>query len=189
MDLVLFGIQGSGKGTQAKKLAAQHNYIIFETGGALRSIAASGTELGQQVASYIDHGHLAPLEIVVQVVKSFVESQPSDAKILFDGFPRDTDQMHAFDALMHELGRSFTCVELTVNEEEAVQRILQRAKEQGRADDASEEFIRRRMGIFHEKTEPVIRAYEQQGKVVQVSGEGNIDEVFARLEQALAVAA
>lgn len=188
MDLVLFGIQGSGKGTQAKRLAAEQGYAIFETGAELRKIAASGTELGQTISSYIDHGHLAPHEVVMQVVRAAVETYPVDQKLLFDGIPRDTDQMNAFNIMMEDLNRSFTCIELTVNEEQAIQRIKQRALEQGRADDASEEFIRRRMGIFHEKTEPVIKSYAEQDKVVEVSGDGTMDEVYERITEALSVA-
>ena len=189
MDLVLFGIQGSGKGTQAKRLAAEQGYSIFETGAELRKIAASGTELGRTISSYIDHGHLAPIEVVMDVVRAAIQAYPSDQKLLFDGFPRDLDQMKGFDALMQDLGRTFMCIQLTVNEEEAIERIKQRAIEQGRADDASEEFIRRRMGIFHEKTEPVINAYIEQVNVVQVSGEGTMDEVYERITEALSVAA
>jgi adenylate kinase len=185
MDLVLFGIQGSGKGTQAKKLAADHNYQIFEAGGELRRIAASGSELGRTVSSYIDHGHLVPFEIIMQVVHDAIAHVPKDQKLLFDGIPRDVDQMREFNKIMDELGRPFTCVQLTVNEEQALKRIQGRALEQGRADDANEEFIRRRMGIFKEKTKPVIDAYRTSGNVVDVDGEGTMDEVYARIEQAL----
>jgi adenylate kinase len=188
MDLVLFGIQGSGKGTQAKRLAAEMGYSIFETGAELRRIAASGTELGAIVASYIDHGHLAPLEIVIQAVREGVTSRPQDQKILFDGFPRDIDQSKQFDVMMKELGRDFTCIRLTMDEEEALKRVQQRAQEQGRADDASEEFIRRRMAIFHEKTEPVIAEYTKQGRVIDVNGEGSVDDVYERIKKALSVA-
>lgn len=185
MDLVLFGIQGSGKGTQAKRLAAEQGYTIFETGAELRKIAASGTELGQKIASFIDHGHLAPHEVVMEVVRAAVESYPANQTLLFDGIPRDSDQMHAFNAMMSDLGRLFTCIELTVDEEQAVERIKERAIKQGRADDASEEFIRRRMSIFHQKTKPVIQAYSQQGKVIELSGEGTMDEVYERIIAAL----
>jgi adenylate kinase len=189
MDLVLFGIQGSGKGTQAKRLAAEQNYVIFEAGGELRRIAASGSVLGNAIASFINEGHLVPFEIIMQVVRYFVESKDASQKILFDGIPRDTDQKKAFDEMMSELGRDFAALQLTVNEEESLKRILLRAKEQGRADDASEESIRRRMALFHEKTEPVIKAYAEQGKVVEVSGEGTMDEVYQRIVEALSVLA
>ncbi|UPA22803.1 adenylate kinase [Candidatus Peribacteria bacterium] len=185
MDLLLFGIQGSGKGTQAKRLAAEHGYHIFEAGGELRKIAASDTDLGHKVSSYIDHGHLVPFEIIMEVVRTSVAAQPLDEKLLFDGIPRDMDQKRAFDALMNDLGRDFRCVHLVVDEEEALKRVQQRAQEQGRADDANEEFIRRRMNLFHEKTEPVINDYRMQGKVIDVGGEGTMDEVYENIIAAL----
>ena len=138
MDIVLFGIQGSGKGTQAKKLAAEFDYSVFETGAELRAIAASGSELGDTVKSYIDRGALAPHEIVLSVVKTAILRRPPEQVILFDGIPRDWQQMEDFDAIMREVGREFRGVQLTVDEARAVERILGRAKEQGRADDASE---------------------------------------------------
>lgn len=189
MDLVLFGIQGSGKGTQAKRLAEEQGYAIFETGAELRKIAASGTELGRTISSYIDHGHHAPHEIVMQVVQTAVEGYPAAQKLLFDGIPRNLEQMTAFNTLMQEVGRTFTCIELVIDEEKAIERIKQRALEQGRADDASEEFIRRRIALFHEKTQPVIDGYAAQGKVTKVNGEGTVDEVYERILEALSVAA
>src|SRR6185295_10510811 len=99
MDLVFFGIQGSGKGTQAKKLAAEFGYDIFEAGGELRKIAASGSELGKTVKNYIDEGHLVPHEIIMEVVKEAIGKRPKDQKILFDGIPRDDNQMRDFDAI------------------------------------------------------------------------------------------
>lgn len=185
MDLVLFGIQGSGKGTQAKKLAAEHGYQIFEAGGELRKIAASGTELGKTVSSYIDHGHLAPFEIVMEVVRNAIARTPKEQKLLFDGIPRDLDQMREFTKIMHDLGRPFMCIQLLMDEEQALKRIQGRAIEQGRADDANEEFIRRRMGLFKDKTMPVINGYRAEGKMTDVNGEGTMDEVYTRIEAAL----
>jgi len=187
MDLVLFGIQGSGKGTQAKKLAEEFGYYIFEAGGELRTIAASGSDLGNTVKSFIDEGHLVPFEIIIQVVREAVLAQPADQKILFDGIPRDHEQMAAFDEIMQEAGRDFLCVQIVVNEEEAFQRILGRAKEQGRADDADEEKIRRRMDLFREKTLPVIQKYTEQEKLLEVDGDGAVEEVYERLKQTLSL--
>jgi len=185
MDLVFFGIQGSGKGTQAKRLAADFDYYQFEAGGELRAMAASGTELGNTVKSYIDEGHLVPFEIIMQVVKEAIAAQPADQKIIFDGIPRDEDQMKAFDEIMKEAGRDFKCVEIKISEEEAFNRILGRAEKEGRADDADEEKIRRRMGLFLEKTMPVINHYKDQEKMIEVDGIGSIDDVYEALKEAL----
>ena len=181
MDLVFFGIQGSGKGTQAKKLAAERNYYIFEAGAELRSIAATDTELGNTVKSYIDEGHLVPHEIIMKVVKAAILAQPKHQKILFDGIPRDEDQMNDFNAIMKEVGRDFYCINILLDKEEAMERIRQRAEEQGRVDDADEEKVKRRISLFEEKTMPVIRTYTDNDQMVQISGSGTIDEVYALL--------
>ncbi len=185
MDLLLFGIQGSGKGTQAKKLAAAFGYDIFEAGGELRKIAASGSELGQTVKSYIDQGKLVPHAIIMQVVKEAIMKRPKDQKILFDGIPRDADQKKDFDAIMEEAGRDFRAIHLLLDPEEGVQRILGRAKIEGRADDANEATIRRRMDTFVSKTLPVIEAYKTQGKVVELDGARTVDEVYGQLKDVM----
>ena len=185
VDLLLFGIQGSGKGTQAKRLAAEFGYDIFEAGGELRKIAASGSELGKTVSSYIDKGNLVPFEIIIRVVKEAILARPKGQKILFDGIPRDLDQMREFDRIMREVGRKFFCIELLIPEEVAIARLLGRAKAEGRVDDTSEEFIRRRLQIFLEKTRPVIREYAKRGNMKQIDGIGSVEEIYERLKKAL----
>ncbi|HBH19686.1 MAG TPA: adenylate kinase [Candidatus Peribacter riflensis] len=183
MDLVLFGIQGSGKGTQAKRLCAEFDFEMFEAGGELRKIAAGGSKLGATVKSYIDVGKLVPFEIIMQVVKEAILARPKSQKILFDGIPRDQDQMTAFDAIMAEAGRDFRCIEIELSEEEGVQRILGRAQVEGRKDDADETIIRRRMKTFFEKTKPVIERYKAAGKLTEVDGRGTVEEVYEAMRK------
>ncbi|MDD4628181.1 MAG: nucleoside monophosphate kinase [Candidatus Peribacteraceae bacterium] len=185
MDLVLFGIQGSGKGTQAKRLVAEFGYDLFEAGGELRKIAASGSELGKTVKSFIDVGKLVPHAIIMQVVKEAILKRPKSQKILFDGIPRDGDQMRDFDQVMREVGRDFLCIEIKLSAEEGVQRILGRAKIEGRADDADETIIRRRMATFTEKTLPVIERYKNEGKLIDVDGKGTMEQVYAAIVRAI----
>lgn len=186
MDLVFFGIQGSGKGTQAKKLAAEFGYDIFEAGGELRKIAASGSELGATVKSYIDQGHLVPHEIIMQVVKEAIASRPKGVQILFDGIPRDVDQMRDFDVIMQDAGRDFRCIHFLLDPEEAKNRILGRAKAEGRADDADTEIIQRRMKTFTDKTLPVIRRYETAGKVSEIDAKSSVDAIYSTLKALVA---
>ncbi|MEI8229829.1 MAG: nucleoside monophosphate kinase [Candidatus Peregrinibacteria bacterium] len=185
MDLVLFGIQGSGKGTQAKRLIADYGYDLFEAGGELRAIAASGSELGKTVKSYIDIGKLVPHEIIMQVVSAAIARRAPTQKILFDGIPRDDNQMQDFDSIMQKASRDFRCIEITLSEEEGLQRIFGRAKAEGRKDDADEGIIRRRMQTFTEKTLPVIERYKAQGKLVQVDGKGTMDDVYGEIVKVL----
>lgn len=181
MDLVLFGIQGSGKGTQAKRLAAEFAYDIFEAGGELRKIAASGSELGETVKSYIDHGHLVPFNIIMQVVAEAIAQRRPHQKILFDGIPRDDDQRASFDAIMKKQGREFRCIHIRLDEEEARTRIAGRAAKEGRADDADIEKVSRRIDLFREKTMPVIDFYAAEGKVTEIDGKGSMEEVYKRM--------
>lgn len=183
MDLVLFGIQGSGKGTQAKKLAAEHGYEIFEAGGELRKIAASGSELGKTVKEYIDAGHLVPHEIIMMVVKHAICAKPKETTIIFDGIPRDENQKKDFDEIMGSCGRKFRCVHFLLSAEEGVQRVLGRAKEEGRVDDQNEETIRKRMNTFLSKTMPVIDAYKGEGHVTEIDAHRPVDEIYADLEK------
>lgn len=187
MDLVFFGIQGSGKGTQAKRLAAEFGYSIFEAGGELRKIASSDTSLGKTVKSYIDQGHLVPHEIIMQVVKEAILARPQTTKILFDGIPRDDNQKKDFDAVMNDVGREFRCIHFELDTEEATKRILGRAKAEGRADDADIAIITRRMSTFVEKTKPVIEAYRAAGKVTDVSADGSVEEIYRTLKEAIGV--
>jgi adenylate kinase len=185
MDLLIFGIQGSGKGTQAKRLAAEFKYDIFEAGGELRKIAATGSELGQIVKTYIDNGKLVPHNIIMQVVKQAIEAKPKDQKLLFDGIPRDANQKLDFDRIMKEVGRDFRCIHILLTPEEGIQRIAGRAKAEGRADDANVDVIKRRMATFTEKTLPVIEDYKAQNKVTEISGMASIDEVYETMSKAV----
>lgn len=185
MDLLLFGIQGSGKGTQARKLAEDHGYALFEAGAQLRAIAATDSDLGKLVKSYIDAGNLVPAEVIIEVARAFVGEKSPDTKILFDGVPRTEEQRIAFDTLMQESGREFVGIHFLLDKDEALERVLGRAKLEGRVDDASEEAIRRRMNLFEEMTVPVINVYREQGKIRDIDAAGGVEEVYEKLTQVI----
>ncbi len=183
MDLVFFGIQGCGKGTQAKLVAKEFDYDIFEAGGELRAIAASGSQLGETVKSYIDQGHLVPHDIIMKVVQEAIEKRPQHQKILFDGIPRDQEQMQDFNRIMTVTNRNFRCIHFLLDAEEAMKRILGRAEAEGRKDDANTEIIKRRMLTFETKTLPVIGKYKEAGKVTEISAKKGVDEIFEGLKK------
>ena len=188
MDLVFFGIQGSGKGTQAKRLAEEHGYYVFEAGGELRKMKESDTELGRTIKRHVDNGELVPFEIIMQVVTEAVGAQPDDQKILFDGIPRDDDQMNACDQILADAGREFRCVHILLEKDESLRRIRGRAEKEGRVDDADEEKVLRRIALFEEKTMPVIEKYVSEGKMIEVDGDGAVEEVYERMLEAVAKA-
>lgn len=183
VDIVFFGIQGSGKGTQVKKLAAELGFVIFEAGGELRKMAASGSELGNTVKEYIDNGKLVPHEIIMRVVRESTLAHPKQHKIIFDGVPRDLHQMWDFDAIMKELGREFMGIHLLLDVDTGLQRVLGRAVKEGRADDANEEIIKRRMQTFFDKTMPVIDEYKKQEKITEIDGAQSEEEVYHALKK------
>ena len=187
MDLVFFGIQGSGKGTQAKKLAEEYGYDIFEAGGELRKIAASDTPLGVTVKKYIDDGHLVPHEIIMQVVSEAISKRQKEIQILFDGIPRDQNQMHDFDAIMQKANRPFCCIQFVLSDEEAKKRILGRATKENRADDANTEIVERRIATFREKTLPVIEAYRMLGKLHEIDADRPVGEIYEDLKKVIEV--
>jgi adenylate kinase len=122
----------------------------------------------------------------MEVVKAAILARPKDRRILFDGIPRDLDQMRDFDAIMRDAGREFRAIHLLLDPEEGLRRIFGRAKAEGRADDANEDIVRRRMATFVEKTMPVIGQYKEQGKVTELRGERDVEEVYRELQKVAA---
>lgn len=184
-DLVFFGIQGSGKGTQAKLLAGRHGFHIYEAGGSLREIASTETELGKKVRETIDGGNLVSAELILHVMEKAVTACPADQRILFDGIPRNQEQKDGFDAKMKQWGRPFACININVPREMALERILERGAQEGRADDQERQSIEKRFTWFEEQNIPVIEQYRQQGILVDADGVGTIEEVAERVEAAL----
>jgi len=172
MDLILFGIQGSGKGTQAKILAEKYGFSIFETGAELRAIRAGDSELGRTVREIIDRGDLVPNTIVMEIVAHFLMNVSAETRVLFDGLPRSLEQKGTFDALLQSKNREVRVIFLTVPRDEAIARMLER----GRADD-TQEVIERRLQNYETETLPVIEAYEQEGRMTQVNGFQPIEAV------------
>lgn len=126
MDIVLFGIQGSGKGTQSKFLTERYGLTYFETGSMLRRLATEDSELGKKVKTIIEAGHLVPTEVVMEIVADFLKKLPAGASALFDGIPRKKDQAEAFEAVLNAAHRAWTGVYIDLSKEEAMRRLLSR---------------------------------------------------------------
>ncbi len=178
-DILIFGMQGAGKGTQGAILAKKHDLLIFETGGELRKIREEDSDLGRTVKSVMDKGDLVTNEIVMNIIENFL-SKNEGKRILFDGIPRMMEQKETFDALLKKYGRTLEGIFLTLPEEEAIARMMER----GRKDDIPE-VIRRRLDNYNSETLPVIQKYMEDGIVSEVSGEGSIEEIAKRVESVL----
>ena len=182
-DLILIGKQGSGKGTQSKLLVQDHNYAVFETGGALRAIAQEDSELGRKVLEITQRGDLVSNDIVMDIVENFLKNTEPGTPVIFDGIPRSEEQRVSLEALLEKTGREFLVVELTLHNEIAIERMLGR----GRQDDTPE-AIKKRLENFDAYTAPLIEVWREQDKVLTIDGDLSIDEGQAQLREVLGIA-
>jgi adenylate kinase len=185
MRIVLMGPPGAGKGTQAVVVAEHLGIPHVSTGEIFRSHLSQGTPLGIAAGMYMERGNYVPDRITNAMVRNRLAQPDAANGFLLDGYPRTLDQVAVLDEMLADTGLKLDhVVELTVDTEEVIKRLLKRAAEQGRADD-TEEVIRRRMEVYSEQTEPLTRVYDQQGILVHVDGMGSIDEVRDRVLAAL----
>ena len=184
LRLIFLGPQGSGKGTQASRLARLMGVPHISTGEMLRQAVADGTELGKKADAIMQAGDLVPDELVVAMVAERLDQADAACGYILDGFPRNVSQAKALDEVLSVPLDGL--VQLDVPHEELMKRMLLRAEQEGRADD-TEEGISRRLAIYWEETAPLSDYYRETGsKVYVVDGLGGIDEIFARVSLALA---
>jgi adenylate kinase len=183
--LIIMGPPGAGKGTQAVRIAERFGIPAISTGDIFRSNIKDGTELGRQVEEILKSGGYVPDEMTNAVVQdrlAWVDAAPG---FLLDGYPRTPGQVEFLDQVLGAHDHALDAViELTVDEDAVVDRLLKRAETEGRADD-TEEVIRERMAIYRKQTAPVIEIYEEHGILVKVDGMGTVDEVTERLTKAV----
>ncbi len=186
MRLVFIGPPGAGKGTQCKRLVELLEIPHLSTGEMLRAVKKEDTALSRWVASYIDAGRLAPDHVVMRIVAQKLESEECAKGALFDGFPRTLIQAQLLDDHLAASGiRLDMALELKVEEEELIQRLLKRAEIDGRADD-NYETIRERLNVFKTQTSPLTEYYAKQGKLEVVDGMKSADEVFEEIKACVA---
>lgn len=185
-DLILVGRQGSGKGTQGKILAETQGYKIFETGGELRRLAKSDSELGKKIKFIIESGELVSNEVIMEIVEDFLSSIDLETPVIFDGVPRFEQQRITLEEELKKAGREFQVLEIEISTEEAFKRLIKRAELEGRADDTPE-VIQKRIDIFEAETAPMLEIWREQGRVISVNGEQDIEDVtkemLVKLEQ------
>jgi adenylate kinase len=187
MRLIMMGPPGAGKGTQATFVAEHFGIPAISTGDIFRANVADGTPLGVEAKRYMDAGEYVPDEITNKMVRNRIDEPDADPGFLLDGYPRTLAQVEELDGMVEFTGhRLDAAVVLTVDAEEIVQRLLQRAEVEGRADD-TEDVIRRRQEVYAEQTEPLIEVYRDRGILVEVDGMGEVDQVTKRIFEALDV--
>ena len=188
MRLVLLGLIGAGKGTQAKLCAERRGLLHVSTGDMLREALAAGTELGRRAEAYMSRGELVPDELVIDMLLERIGRPDAEDGFILDGFPRTVAQAEALEAALERGGLGIDAVPfIRVPEETLLDRIAKRADIEGRADDAPE-VARRRLREQAEGIEGVAAFYAGRGKLADVDGVGGVEEVGERLEAALAAA-
>lgn len=211
MNLILLGAPGAGKGTQAKRLAEKYKIAHISTGDMLRDAVAKGSELGRRAKGYMDRGELVPDDIVIGIVKERLREEDCRNGFILDGFPRTLKQAEALDKMLSELGKEIDAViNIVVPEEEVVKRIAYRRSckkcgavynliydpprgkvcdkcggELYQRDDDREEVVRERYRVYRDRTEPLIEYYRKRGKILDVDGTKNIEEVFNEIVRLL----
>jgi len=212
MNIILMGLPGAGKGTQASKIIKKYPIPHISTGDMFRLAIKNGTELGNEAKSYMDRGELVPDEVTVGIVKERLSQSDAKEGFLLDGFPRTVEQAEALNKIMDELD---TKIDRTINvevpEEELMNRLTGRRicevcgttyhlvfnppKEEGVCDldggklyqreDDNPETVANRLEVNIKQTAPLLDFYEDQGVLVNVDGARDIDEVFNDIDEIL----
>ena len=180
-NLVIFGAPGSGKGTQSDLLVAKYGFRHISTGDVLRAEIKQGTELGRTAQQFIDKGQLIPDELMIEILASVYDSLCPCEGVIFDGFPRTIPQAEALKKMLAQRGTEVSAVlQLEVPEEMLTERLLNRGKTSGRADDNAD-TIRKRLEVYHSQTAPLAAWYAAEGKLHAIKGYGALEEINAAL--------
>ncbi len=186
MNILLLGPQGSGKGTQAKRISATYGIPQVATGDMIREMKERDTPLGRRVREIYDRGELVDDETIIDLIRDRLDRGDTIPGFILDGFPRNMAQAEALDVLLHELGRGLDVVfEFQVPDRATLlERMVKRAAEEGRSDDTPE-AIRKRLEIYDTETAPLTEYYRStRGNVVGIHADGPVDEVFAEIRDA-----
>ena len=185
MRLLVLGPQGSGKGTQATRIAAERGIPHVSTGEMFRAAIAAGTELGRRVEPILAAGLLVPDDVTVALIRERLSWPDARRGFVLDGFPRNLAQAEVLDAMLDEVGQPLDAVLfLDVADEVSLERLGRRAVIEERDDDTPE-AIGLRLAIYHEETAPVVEHYRATGRLVPVHAERSIDEVATEIAEAL----
>ncbi|MFC3813099.1 adenylate kinase [Lacihabitans lacunae] len=184
-NLVIFGPPGAGKGTQSEKIIEKYQLAHISTGDMFRMHISNDTELGQKVKQILADGLLVPDSVTIEMLEDEVSRNPDAKGFIFDGFPRTVPQAEALDAFLKGKGYKIDLVlQLDVNQEVITERIAERQKISGRADDDASKLIKR-IDEYFSKTIHVLPYYQNQDKVVKINGIGKINDIFENISNAI----
>ncbi len=185
LNIVIFGAPGSGKGTQSELIIKEYGLDHISTGDVLRAEMKGETALGKVAKGYIEKGQLVPDELIVDMLAKVLDSKAGSKGVIFDGFPRTIPQAKALKEMLNKRGTDVSVMlNLQVDEDELVKRLLERGKVSGRSDD-NLDTIKSRLEVYHKQTAPLADYYIGEGKHVAIQGMGTIEEIFGRIKEAI----
>ncbi|MBR1473808.1 MAG: adenylate kinase [Paludibacteraceae bacterium] len=185
LNIILCGAPGSGKGTQSGFITEKYGLQHLSTGDVLRAEIASGSELGKKIDALISQGNLVPDEMMYGVIENYLSSLPKDSKgVILDGYPRTVSQAESLTELLKKYRMDAIMIDLLVDEQLLIQRLIERGKVSGRADD-NLNTIRHRIAVYHNQTEPIALYYLHHGNYCPVNGNHAVEDVFLQIERIL----
>jgi adenylate kinase len=185
VNVLLLGPQGSGKGTQAKRIQAEYGIPHIATGEILRDAIAAETDLGRRVKPIVESGRLVPDDLMIDLIRERLAEDDAEEGFILDGFPRTLAQANALDEMLAEIGRDLSIVfGFQLQDEIGIERMTRRAQIENRKDDTPA-AIAKRLELYHRETEPLIGHYRAQGNLVGIHADRTVDEVFAEVQEAL----
>jgi len=185
MNVLLLGPQGSGKGTQAKRIQAEYGIPHIATGEILRDAIAAESELGLRVKPIVESGKLVPDDLMIELIRERLAGDDAETGFILDGFPRTPAQAEALDGMLADIGRALSIVfGFQLDDSVGIERMLRRAEVEHRKDDTPE-AIAQRLELYHRETEPLIGHYRAQGNLVGIHADRTVDRVFAEIQEAL----
>lgn len=183
INIVIFGAPGSGKGTQSDKIVEKYGFKHISTGDVLRNEIKNHTQLGATAKQYIDNGQLIPDSLMVDILASTFDSLCPCKGVIFDGFPRTIPQAESLSKLLADRHTAVSAmIDLEVPDEMLVERLINRGKTSGRADD-NEETIQKRLSVYKNQTAPLIEWYKKAGTFHSVKGTGAVDDIFSDISK------
>jgi adenylate kinase len=185
VNVLLLGPQGSGKGTQAKRIQAEYGIPHIATGEILRDAIAAETDLGRRVKPIVESGRLVPDDLMIDLIRERLAEDDAEEGFILDGFPRTLAQANALDEMLAEIGRDLSIVfGFQLQDEIGIERMTRRAQIENRKDDTPA-AIAKRLELYHRETEPLIGHYRAQGNLVGIHADRTVDQVFAEIQEAL----
>jgi adenylate kinase len=185
LNIIIFGAPGSGKGTQSELMIAKDGLDYISTGNVLRASIKEATELGKIAQDYINKGQLVPDDLIIQLIACFLDEKSGSKGVLFDGFPRTIPQAKALKELLSERDTDISVlIDLQVDDDELIKRLLERGKISGLSDD-NLETIQSRLDVYHTQTAPLATYYISEGTYTAIKGVGTIEEIFQRIDEAI----